>query len=297
MEAHHSLEKAAAMLGLGRKSLWRVPIDEQCRLDVEKLEAAIQKDLAAGKTPFCVVSTAGTPSSGAIDSLEAVGEICRHFGLWHHVDGAYGAALMMSDKQRYLLQGIEAADSVTIDPHKWLAMPFSTSAILTRHPELLPKTFNAFPPYLQHSGNSFDFYKIGLQWSRRMNSLKLWLTLRVHGRSSYEELINRQMDQGRRFARWAETSECFELASPQVLPIVNLRVKLPGGSEAEIAALNTQIVEQIVNEGKFWISATSVNGRNMIRLMIISYLTGQEHLEELQQRMQLAAEQILLSQR
>jgi glutamate/tyrosine decarboxylase-like PLP-dependent enzyme len=184
-EAHHSLEKSVILMGLGQDSLRRIPVTESLQMDMAALSVEIDHDLSLGMTPLAVIGTAGTTSSGAIDPLAELAVFCRERGLWFHVDGAYGAALVLSDEYRHLLHGISAADSVTMDPHKWLAMPFAAGIFLTRHPHLLEQTFGvetAYMPRIEHQSASGDplppdFYRISAQWSRRMNSLKLWLTL------------------------------------------------------------------------------------------------------------------------
>jgi glutamate/tyrosine decarboxylase-like PLP-dependent enzyme len=291
VEGHHSLDKSTGLLGLGRKALRRISVNESLQLDVRELEAAIERDLAAGNAPFCVVATVGTTSSGAIDQLSLISEICRRHDLWFHVDGAYGAAVLFSDRHRHLVRGIEQADSITIDPHKWLAMPFSTGLMLTRHPDLLAQTFSVPCPYLQKTSESRlpDNLGISAQWSRRMNSLKLWLTLRVHGRQAYQELVDRQIELARCFAEWVTASDNFELAAPQVLPILNLRLRGPGISAQETAALHAGIIEEVNRDGQRWISGATVNGESVIRTMIISYLTDELHLEGLQEALQAAA--------
>ena len=283
-EAHHSLEKSAGVMGLGRQALRRIPANDRLQIDLEQLDSAIRADLEAGNKPFCIVATAGTTSSGAIDELPLIREICRRYNLWFHVDGAYGAALLFSDRHRELVCGIEKADSLTLDPHKWLAMPFSAGLILTQHPEALPHTFSVPCPYLQKSGSSAlpDNLSISAQWSRRMNSLKLWLTLRVHGRRAYEELIDRQMKLAQSFAEWVTASENFELAAPQVLPILNLRVKGTGLSPQHLHESQAAIIEEVNRGGQRWISAAMVNGRSTIRTMIISYLSEERHVQGLQ---------------
>jgi glutamate/tyrosine decarboxylase-like PLP-dependent enzyme len=282
-EAHHSIDKSAGLLGLGRKALRRVAVDQRIQLDPTALEDAIGRDRAAGFAPFCVVATAGTTNSGAVDDLRKISEICSRHALWLHLDGAYGAAAIFSDRHRDLVGGIELCDSVTIDPHKWLAMPFAAGVILTRHPDTLRQAFAVPTPYMPKAGvpTPTDNFLVSTQWSRRMNSLKLWLTLRVHGRQAYEELIDRQLKLAASFAQWVSRSELFELAAPQVLPIVNLRPRIPGAAEERIQAINDAIVQEVTREGKRWISSTVVNGRSVIRMMVISYLTGHRHLEEL----------------
>ena len=283
-ESHHSIDKSAGLLGLGRKALRRIPVNGDVQLDPSLLEAQIRDDKAAGLVPFCVIATAGTTNSGAIDDLVAMGEIAKRHGLWLHVDGAYGAAAIFSDQHRDLVRGIELADSITLDPHKWLAMPFAAGVVLTRHPETLRQAFRVSTPYMPKTAKPtplLDNFQVSTQWSRRMNSLKLWLTLRVHGRRAYEELIDRQLKLAASFANSIRHSEHFELAAPQVLPIVNLRVKLPGSDESQIRAAHEAIVNEVTHDGRRWISSTVVGGRSVIRMMVISYLTGHRHLEEL----------------
>ena len=295
-ESHHSLDKSAGLLGIGRKALRRIPVTDQVQMDLTKLAKAIAEDKAAGRRPFCVVATAGTTNSGAIDDMVAIADICCKHNLWLHVDGAYGAAAIFSRKHHRLLRGIELADSITIDPHKWLAMPFAAGVVLTSHPELLESAFGTHTPYMPKATNStrVDNFKVSTQWSRRMNSLKLWLTLRVHGRQAYEEHIDRQLTLARWFVERTIAGNHFELAVPQVLPIINLRAKLPGTpSEEQIASVNAAIVEEVTHSGDRWISVTNVNGRSVIRIMVISYLTGEQHLEDLAVAMERAATNVL----
>src|SRR5260221_7113882 len=151
MEGHHSLDKSAGLLGLGRKSLRRIPVNERLQLNVQQLEATIKEDLESGKKPFCIVATAGTTSSGAIAEISRIHEICRRYNICLHVDSAYGAAVLFSNRHRALVRGIEHADSVTFDPHKWLAMPFS--AVLPLYPVVpgFKRGFFLALPYLQQT--------------------------------------------------------------------------------------------------------------------------------------------------
>jgi glutamate/tyrosine decarboxylase-like PLP-dependent enzyme len=285
IEAHHSLDKSVGLLGLGRKALRRITVNDRVQLDPAQLEAQIARDRAAGFAPFCVVATAGTTNSGAIDDLATLADICRRHQLWLHLDGAYGAAAIFSDQHRGLVRGIELADSITIDPHKWLAMPFAAGVVLTRQPETLAQAFGVSTPYMPKAFGGtappLDNFQVSTQWSRRMNSLKLWLTLRVHGRKAYEELIDRQLKLASHFANLIHHSPHFELAAPQVLPIVNFRVKLKGAAEEQVRAANEAIVQEVTRDGRRWISNTLVNGKSVIRMMVISYLTGHRQLEEL----------------
>jgi glutamate/tyrosine decarboxylase-like PLP-dependent enzyme len=293
-ESHHSLDKSAGLLGIGRRALRRIPVNQQLQLDPQKLEPAIVEDQATGRKPFCVVATAGTTNSGIVDDLVAVSEVCRRHGLWLHVDGAYGAAAIFSDQHRDLVRGIERADSLTIDPHKWLAVPFAAGVILTCHPATLERAFAVAAPYMPKAAGARlpDNSRISTQWTRRMNSLKLWLTLRVHGRKAYEELIDRQMNLARSFTAWAETSEDFELAAPMTLPIVNFRLQSSRFSPEELAAAHSAIVEEVTADGQRWISETVVNGGSVLRMMVISYLTEERHLQGLEEALTKAVHQI-----
>jgi glutamate/tyrosine decarboxylase-like PLP-dependent enzyme len=290
-EAHHSLDKSAGLLGIGRKALRRIPVNATLQLDTAALEAAIGSDIRDGHKPFCVIATAGTTSSGIIDDLPGIAAVCRRHELWLHVDGAYGGSLIFSDRHRHLIRGIEQANSVTIDPHKWLAVPFAAGVILTSHPEILERAFAVHAPYMPKAAGAVlpDNSRISTQWTRRMNAMKLWLTLKVHGRVAYEEHIDRQMNLASGFADWLSQSEQFELTSPMVVPILNLRMRGVADSKQR-AALHNAIVDEVTRDGRRWISETNVNGDSVIRVMVISYLTEETHLKALQQALISAAQ-------
>ena len=292
-ESHHSLLKAAGLLGLGRKALRRVPVNSRLHLDTARLIMQIEADYACGFVPFCIVATAGTTSSGAIDDIPALAAIAERYGLWLHVDGAYGAAAAFSDRYRNLLAGIEEADSITVDPHKWLSMPFAAGIILTRHPAMLERTFAVAPPYMPNMPRPamIDNFKVSAQWSRRMNSLKLWLTLRVHGRRAYEEMIERQMQLAEQMYEWLERSPYFEPTAPLTLPILNFRLR--GIEEENAGEAHQEFLDEFNRDGRYWISRTQVRGQSVLRMMIISYLSTAEHLAGLQTALEAAARRCL----
>jgi glutamate/tyrosine decarboxylase-like PLP-dependent enzyme len=215
-----------------------------------------------------------------------------------HVDGAYGASAVFSNKHRELVRGIEMADSITIDPHKWLAVPFAAGVILTRHPQALQQAFSVASPYMPKADGAYlpDNARISTQWTRRMNSLKLWLTLRVHGRKAYEEHIDRQLQLTRSFTEWVERSEHFELAAPTMLTIVNFRVKGLRSKEQELGAVHASIVDVVTRGGQLWISDTVVNGSSVLRMMVISYLTEEGHLKLLEDALGSAARTLAATQ-
>jgi len=289
-ESHHSLDKSAGLLGIGRKALRRVSVNRHLQVDVQELERQICADLASGRKPFCVIATAGTTNSGIVDDIRALAGICLKYNLWLHVDGAYGASVVFSDRHRHRVDGIDLADSITIDPHKWLAMPFAAGVILTTHAGVMEKAFSVAAPYMPKAGAAMlpDNARVSTQWTRRMNSLKLWLTLRVHGRAAYEELIDSQLRLAASFAEWVRNSQHYELVVEPMLPIVTFRRK-NGASHAGLANLHAAIVEEITRDGRMWVSDTLVNGESALRMMVISYLTGAGHLQELEDRLSSAA--------
>jgi len=293
-ESHHSLDKSAGLLGIGRKALRRIAVNEAAQLDPEKLEQAIKQDRGLGQKPFCVVATAGTTNCGTVDDLVAIAQICRRHKLWLHVDGAYGASAILSDQHRNLVEGIELSDSLTIDPHKWLAMPFAAGVMLTSHPEILERAFSVAAPYMPKAEGAHlpDNSRISTQWTRRMNSLKLWLTLRVHGRKAYEELIDRQIVLANSFAKWIGASKEFELAVPPTLPIVTFRLRPDGLSPRQLAAAHASVVDEVTRDGRRWISETIVKGQSVLRMMVISYLTEERHLQGLQDALAEAANKL-----
>jgi glutamate/tyrosine decarboxylase-like PLP-dependent enzyme len=293
-EAHHSLEKSAGLLGIGRKALRRIAVNQAAQLEPELLERAILQDFAAARKPFCVVATAGTTNSGTVDDLIAISEVCRRHQLWLHVDGAYGGVAIFSNRHRNLVEGIERADSITVDPHKWMAMPFAAGVILTSHPAILERAFSVSAPYMPKAAGAHlpDNSRISTQWTRRMNSLKLWLTLRVHGRQAYEELIDRQLRLSKSFAGWVSASEDFELAMRPTLPIVTFQLKPRGRSSQQLAADHDAIVEEVTRDGRRWISETKVRGGSVLRMMVISYLTEERHLRGLESALTNSAKQL-----
>lgn len=292
-EAHYSLDKAAAVLGIGRQSLRRISVDRNSRIDCDSLDRAIRLDLESNKEPFCIVGTLGTTGSGSIDDLKSLAAICQRYNLWFHVDAAYGGALLLSDRFAQLMDGVELGDSIVIDPHKWLAMPFASSIFLTKHPDGLERTFGVAAPYLQSAHAQPDNYQVSFQWSRRMNSLKLWLTLRIHGRRAYEDMFAKQFELAARLSAAIDRSDVFTLLIPPQLPILTARIKLPGGTEAEIAASHQELVKAIVEAGRTWITHTEVDGKSALRIMVISYLSDACHVDSLFAEMEDAAHRII----
>lgn len=292
-EAHHSLDKSVGLLGLGRRALRRIAVTDRIQMDVDALRLAVRDDRAAGRKPFCVVATAGTTNSGAIDDIASIAAVCRRERLWLHLDGAYGASAVFSDAHRKLVNGIEQCDSVTIDPHKWLAIPFAAGVILTRHPQTLQQAFGVSTPYMPKTAPNLptDNFRVSTQWTRRMNSLKLWLTLKLHGRRAYEQHIDRQMALASSFADWIKASDHFEMAAPLAVPILNFRLRNYDTGD-DLSKRHLELVDLVTRDGQRWISETRVCGRSVLRMMVISYLTGEQQLNDLQRALHWAATEL-----
>jgi len=290
-EAHHSVEKFADLLGLGRKAVRWIPTDDEFAMKPEALAAEIRRDRRAGWRPFCVVATFGTTSSGAMDPIARLARVCRRERLWLHVDGAYGGGLVLSRRHRRLWRGIRLADSLTFDPHKWLAMPFPLGSALVRDPAAASRAFRVQASYVPRGKQRVENYQLGVQWSRRFLGLKLWLALRVHGRRAFEEHFARQMELGQRFRELLAARPMFATVSESPLPIscftwceqpraVRRGVLVESLTRYE-RQMNLALVEEMVRRGWAWISATRLRRVQVMRMMVINYDTRERHLRRL----------------
>ena len=296
-EAHFSIEKSANILGLGTDALRRVPVDRAARVDVAALRAMIAADRAAGLAPFCIVGIAGVTSNGVIDPLDALADVAAESGLWYHVDAAYGAGGLMSDALRPAYRGIARADSVTVDPHKWWYMPYPCGAILTRDGAAARRAFVHEAVYIPETEDAIEFRDHGLAGSRPFSALKLWLAMQLVGRRAYGQHAETQVALARRFAAELTKTGDWECVTPVDTAIA--AVRYTGGSpgagtprrrtEAELDAAQDRIVARVLAGRRHWISPTTTVGQRAIRVMVISYLTRWEHLQELIDELRKAA--------
>ena len=295
-EAHFSIEKSANILGPGaREGLRSVSVDRHSRIDVAALRHMIAEDRAAGLRPFCVVGIAGVTSNGVIDPLDAVADAAREFGLWYHVDAAYGAGALMSARLRERMRGIERADSITMDPHKWWYMPYPCGAILTKDGEAGLRSFTADDVYIPDTGRSIEFRHHGLVGSRPFSALKLWMAMKLVGRRAYGRLAEEQVELTERFVRELTRDGDWEAVTEVDTAIAAVRYR--GGDRGTGPALDAvqdRIVERVMASRRHWISATTTVGVRAIRVMVISYLTRWEHLEELIGALRTAAREVAL---
>jgi len=270
-EAHFSFKKAAMTLGLGTEGLRPAAVDGRARIDVAALRERIRADRAAGKRPFALVATAGTTSSGSVDPLGPLADLAAEEGLWFHVDAAWGSGALVSAAHREVLAGIEQADSITFDPHKWFFLPIAAGAVLTRDPEALPRTFSADAVYIPTDDDDrTDFRRWGLVGSKRMDALKLWVALKSLGAEWYEEVVDRHMALTAWLVARLEEDGDWEIVVRPDLNILCFRYRPAGVAEEEHPGLQDRVVEAVVRDGRSWISTTVVNGVRAIRWMALS---------------------------
>ena len=282
-QVHSCHQKAVELLGLGNRALVRVPTDDACRMDLAALAQAIAADRAAGFRPACVIATAGTTNTGAIDDLPAIRDLCRREGLWFHVDGCIGALLRIAPRHRHLVAGMEDADSLALDLHKWLHAPFEAGFALVRDREKHLGAFALHPEYLEEKPRGIAagkyLYNYGLQTSRGFRALKLWILLKEHGTAKFGRMIDRNIEQARYFAGLVGAERDLTLMAPIELNIVCFRHDPGGLDEAGLRALNTEIMLRLQEAGIAALSDTTVKGRHCLRLAICNHRTRREDLD------------------
>jgi glutamate/tyrosine decarboxylase-like PLP-dependent enzyme len=282
-EVHSCIQKAIELLGLGSRALRKVPVDSSFRIDIGKLEMMIAADRAAGLSPCCVIGTAATINTGSVDDLAALADLCAREKLWFHVDGAIGAVLALSPSHRSLVAGIERADSVALDLHKWLQVPFEAGCALVRDRQLHRGTFALTPEYLEKTERGLAsgplwFSEYGLQLSRGFRALKVWMSFKEHGLARYAELIERNISQAKLLARLVEQSPDLELMAPTVINIVCFRYN-PGGLDApRLNALNEELLIRLHESGIAAPSYTTLGGNYCLRAAIANHRTRDEDL-------------------
>jgi aromatic-L-amino-acid decarboxylase len=285
-EAHFTIDRAADVLGLGEASVRKVPVDADLRMRVDVLEQLINDDVAHGIRPAAIVATAGTTGTGAIDPLAQIAAVASRHGTWLHVDAAYGGALAVTDSLRPLLAGIELADSITFDAHKWLYAPVTTAFILVRDASLLEGSFSAHAAYVEQERDVLergaDMGMAGLQLSRGFAALRVWVALLAHGRRAFARRIEHDVELTNWLARRIEASPDFELACSPSLSICCFRYRPEGATdEAYLDRLNMRLMTEIQADGTVFPSNALVEGRTAIRTCIVTYRTEAVHLERL----------------
>jgi aromatic-L-amino-acid/L-tryptophan decarboxylase len=279
-QTHNSVEKALRVLGFAREQIRALPSDEDFRLPVESLRRAVAEDRADGKQPFLIIANAGTTNTGAVDPLNQLADLCERENLWLHVDGAYGAAACLSERGRKLLVGIERADSLSLDPHKWLFQPFEIGCVLARDARLLKKTFHTMTGILEDTKRAeeeeINYYDYGVQLTRGFRALKLWLSIKTFGAAAIREAINR----GFEMAEFAESllrqSDCWRIISPATFGIVTFIFVAEGCSESEISEIHRRMVEAMAEDGFAFANSTMLRGQTVMRLCTINPRTTED---------------------
>jgi glutamate/tyrosine decarboxylase-like PLP-dependent enzyme len=282
-EVHSCIQKSIELLGLGSRALRKVPVDAAYRIDLRALESMIATDRAAGLKPCCVIGTAATINTGSVDDLDGLAGICAREKLWFHVDGAIGAVLAISGRHSGLVSGIQRADSIALDLHKWLQVPFEAGCALVRDRQLHRGTFALTPEYLEKSERGLAsgplwYSEYGLQLSRGFRALKVWMSFKEHGLARYGQLIDRHIAQAKSLAALIEKAPELELMAPVVVNIVCFRYNPGGLDAARLSALNEELLIRLHESGIAAPSYTTLGGNYCIRAAIANHRTEEGDL-------------------
>ena len=289
--AHSSIDKAALALGLGLENVVHIDADEEFRMRPAALAAAIAADRALGFLPLACVATVGTTSTSSIDPVPAIAEICRREQMWLHVDGAYGGMLAIVPEYRQVLAGVEQADSLVVNPHKWLFTPFDCSAFFVKRPDVLKRAFSLVPEYLvtREQDEVVNYMDYGVQLGRRFRALKLWMVIRAFGVDGLIARLREHRVLAREFASWIEASDDWELLAPVPFALVCFRYAPRGLSEPELNRLNEQMMHDVNAGGDAFLSHTKLGDRFTLRVSIGNIRTEEQHVRVLWDRLREAA--------
>jgi aromatic-L-amino-acid decarboxylase len=291
--AHSSIEKAGIVLGIGQEGLRKIPVDSEYRMDAAALARAVAEDRAAGWTPFAVTATVGTTSTTSVDPVPAIARICERERLWLHVDAAYGGAAAVLEEARWVLAGCERADSLVMNPHKWLFVPLDLSALYTRRREVMRDAFSLVPEYLRTAEQAVapNLMDYGVSLGRRFRALKLYLVLASFGRQGIQARIREHIRLAALFRSWVESEPSFEIAAPTPLSVVCFRARCDAGPD-EGDRLNEAVMEAVNASGEAYLSHTKLDGRITLRLAIGNVRTEERHVQRAWQLLREAADRL-----
>jgi glutamate/tyrosine decarboxylase-like PLP-dependent enzyme len=283
-ETHSWAQRAVELMGLGSRSLHRIPVGADFAMDLAALRTAITQDRGQGFRPFCVIGNAGTVNTGAFDDLSALAEICRDEDLWFHVDGAFGAWAAISETSRNQVSGLELADSLGVDLHKWPYLPFEVGCALVREPEKHRETFALAPAYLASAcrgilAEPMRFADLGLDLTRSFKALKVWMSLKVHGADAYARLIDQNVRQARYLAGLIKQSPDLECLAPVALNIVCFRFRHDEYDEPALEVLNQEILCRLQESGTAVASGTQIRGRFAIRVAVTNHRSRKDDFD------------------
>ena len=284
-ERHVSVDKAVDCIGLGRKALRAVPTDEKFQVRLDALEEAIARDKKNGIRPMCIVGIFGTTNTGAVDDIRELRRIADREGMWLHADAAYGGGMLLSHQWTMRDRGLELADSITIDPHKWFYAPLDAGAVLVKDEDRLTASFGIKPSYLtdelDRSNERYQYYVHGFEQSRRFRSLKVWMSFKRYGARQMGEWIDNNVRQAKHLSAMAEKDPEFEPASNPPMSAICVRFKEAGLSEADSKELHAEVAQRVERSGRFWISTTELKGKTWFRINPVNFRIREEHMEEL----------------
>lgn len=282
-QAHSCQRKAVEAMGLGNQALRLIPTQKDLRIDLDALSEAITRDRAAGLRPACVIGSAGSVNTGAIDDLPALADVAAREELWFHVDGCIGALIAIAPQNAHLVRGVERADSVALDPHKWLHAPFEVGCVLVRDATAHRASFAMTPEYLEQTPRGLAagewLYEYGLQTSRGFRALKVWMALKEHGVEKFGRLIDQNIAQGRYLDALVAEEPWLERVAPTAINIVCFRFRPPGLEETALKRLNMEIMMRLQEEGVAAVSDTTVRGKHCLRVAINNHRTRRSDLD------------------
>lgn len=279
-QAHFSIDKAALTLGFGLEGIRKIPTDKEFRMIPSELKRAIKDDREKGWLPCCVVATVGTTSSTSVDPVYEIGSICIEENVWLHVDAAYAGTAAILPEMRWIFKGLNKADSLVINPHKWMFTPIDFSLFFTTKPEILKRAFSLSAEYLETSkGEATNFMDYGIQLGRRFRSLKPWFIIRYFGVEGLQNRIKEHIRLAKKFASWIESHPDFEIMAPVPFSVVCFRAHPKGISDVKkLNELNQELLDGINATGKLFLSHTKLNGKFVIRIAISGLRTQEEHV-------------------
>jgi glutamate/tyrosine decarboxylase-like PLP-dependent enzyme len=283
-QAHSSVTRAGWIAGIPRGHIRSVPTDHQLRVRPDALVAMVREDRAAGLIPFLVVANAGTTNTGAVDPLEGLADLCASENLWLHVDAAYGGFAVLTERGKAALAGLGRADSVTLDPHKWLFIPFECGCLLLREPRALADAFRIYPEYLkdvESTGDQINFADYGEQLTRYSRALKVWLSVSYFGTTAIAGAIDTGMDLAARAEGLVRASPELELLAPARFGICCFRARPEQAGLADLDAINERILARINGAGRFFISSTRLRGAYSLRICVLGYRTTEQDIDAL----------------
>ena len=283
-EAHSSVDKGVKLAGYGLEQLRRMPVDECYAMQADALDRSIEADIRAGLTPACVVATVGTTSSTAVDPVDDIAKVCRRYGVWLHVDAAYGGTAAIVPELRHFFTGVELADSFVVNPHKWMLVNLHCSAYFVRDRDALVRTFQVTPEYLRTAsdGEVVNFRDWGIQLGRRFRALKLWFVIRGYGVNGLQALVRKHIGLAHELAGWIERSRDFELMAPVPLGLVCFRYNPPElrDDQERVDELNCALMARVNATRRVHLTHTRLGGRYVIRMAIGQHQTERRHVEE-----------------